>query len=221
MAKIKGVMMLTVNRDEYISVWEGRAKDCDRGFAVLLDHSYQYVLYQDGQLIEVNTAGCPKIYPFSKNPQKKPGFFAKRTCDYAKIVCVSSDFSHCLHWGMRNSAVMFDPETKQPFTVGMSGSIYFTIGETPDDIIRFLRFTGFASDGDVKEKIRHIMQSAMQSLLSEFQYTLKQFQNIPLNEILKLSEVCYRKVNDMFIPYGIQLQPMTKSSLIEHVIANT
>ena len=161
-----------------------------------------------------------QIYPFAKDPTKKEPLFGKRGCRMATVIGISTDFKHRLYWGTPSATMLMDSETNQMFTVGMSGTLYFSISDDPMDVKRFCAFRGLAADDDIKEKLRDIIRHVMPLILNESGYTLKQFQNMRPVDCFQLSQACYQKLNDAFMEYGLRPDKTSISSLIGHIVVN-
>ena len=218
MAKIKGITHLKVESDECVSVWEGKAKDCVRSFSVLMDHVNQYFLYQDGRLIEVNADLGLNIYPFSKNPQKKPGIFAKSACNHAKIVCVSTDFDQKLLWGTQSAVLVMDRETGKPCTVGGTGHLFYRIIERGANRFYQKLYLAHGNSRKVNKALSGMIAEIFAGAVSASTYPLHERTGLTAEERSEISKVMMAQLKPVFSDYGMELLPISEISLVRNVV---
>ena len=210
----KGPVSLRIEDDKTFAVWEGLSRKCKPGFFVIAETGTAVLLYQDGKATELSPNATGAIYPFSSTPQQK-SFLKPRVASTAKIVCVPESELFRIRWGTPTPLVISDDATQQIRKGVARGQLYLAVADGKLLYEKLLCHIANTKD-ELQDYLRDIfVNDTKLQLFRIFKKMSAEATETPdLEQQLALAEEFYQATSDTFKAYGIEMNEITKHSIL-------
>lgn len=225
--KIKGSIPLTLEGDQFCSVWEGNEKDCAYNVEIATNADHYNLVYQDGKFLGKPLTNGGAVYPFSFDPERQGSRADKKHFKRAKVVCISSSFNFEVPWGAPDFMMFYNGKA---YDVGASGTFYIEIDPTDAGRSADRFYQKMLTQGDpakmttkaLRDKLlaafQNVIGAKIEECLEEVDRPLSELVGLSSSEKLKISKAVYPKVKDIFADFGLTITKASENSIVRNLV---